>query len=374
MNTIDDIKKTLDRIKVAEGDSFQYDEEAILNEYRNKEYSGLGVRILTIFGGFMAMFFFWGFLALMNVFRYELVTLILGILSIFGAIALSKIYNKLIIDTLSVFLFITGFLLVGIYYFSDDWEIVIASVSGLCLIFIFFAIITLLISENYMLVFLSVLTVNGSVLTLLHDNKWGEIIYIYLSLLVVFTTFFYLKEAKIITYNKKVSKLYNPISVGLIISLIAGFIFVNVFDEYAVEMIDVSSINIYSYILGASFLFSIICIGAILYTNSIILKKIGVENKKDKVIIYILITLFLLPTMISIGISGSLLIILLCFLVNYKTGFAIGVIAFVYFIGQLYYDLSFTLLVKSGLMISSGIIFLSLYFFTSKKLRSNEKG
>ena len=59
--------------------------------------------------------------------------------------------------------------------------------------------------------------------------------------------------------------------------------------------------------------------------------------------------------------------------VNYKTGLVIGIISFIYFISQYYYDLNFTLLTKSIILFSSGIVFILFYLFTNKKLNTNEK-
>jgi len=81
----------------------------------------------------------------------------------------------------------------------------------------------------------------------------------------------------------------------------------------------------------------------------------------------------LVSTIFSPSISGAMIIVLLSFLVNYKTGLAIGIISLIYFISQYYYDLNFTLLTKSIILFSSGIVFLLFYLFTTKKLNSNEK-
>ncbi|WP_417936263.1 DUF4401 domain-containing protein [Flagellimonas ochracea] len=77
-----------------------------------------------------------------------------------------------------------------------------------------------------------------------------------------------------------------------------------------------------------------------------------------------------MPTLFAPGISGSLLIVLLCFKVNYKTGFIIGIISLIYSIGQYYYDLSFTLLTKSIILFLSGVLLLVFYMVFNKKLGS----
>jgi len=75
-------------------------------------------------------------------------------------------------------------------------------------------------------------------------------------------------------------------------------------------------------------------------------------------------------TIVFPAISASMLIILLCFWVNYRSGYIIGIMALCYFICQFYYDLSFTLLVKSELLFASGILFGLVYFSVQKISRA----
>jgi len=78
-------------------------------------------------------------------------------------------------------------------------------------------------------------------------------------------------------------------------------------------------------------------------------------------------------TAISPAISGSLLLLLLSFKVNYRTGVALGIMGFIYSIGMFYYDLNITLLQKSLIMFGSGVFFILLYFLIFKKSNSHEK-
>jgi uncharacterized membrane protein len=94
---------------------------------------------------------------------------------------------------------------------------------------------------------------------------------------------------------------------------------------------------------------------------------------REKTTIYALSFVLLLSTAMSPAIAGALLIILLAFMVNHKTGFAVGIISFIYFVSQFYYDLGYTLLLKSILMFSTGVLFMLIYLFTYKKLHANEK-
>src|SRR5690606_13137026 len=101
-------------------------------------------------------------------------------------------------------------------------------------------------------------------------------------------------------------------------------------------------------------------------------KRFGVAGRK-KVLTLVLCLFTLLPTLYAPSISGALLIVLLSFLVNYRTGFAIGIIALIYFVVQYYYDLNLSLLTKSIILFSSGTVFLVFYFFFTKMTKDNEK-
>lgn len=222
------------------------------------------------------------------------------------------------------------------------------------------SLLTIGITKNYILSFISVLTINGCFIYLIIDNDSYSLIHVYDAILLVLLTFVFLNEARLLAEKLFPSKLYNPIRIGLMISLITGLVFVGqrgIFD-FGIKYIWASSI---------------ITIPLTIYIISIIVKTIGITKTKSLYIIYTLSILFLIPTAMSPAISGALLIILLSFMVNYKTGLVIGVISFIYFISQYYYDLNFTLLTKSIIMFVSGIVFLLFYVFTHKKIGQNEK-
>jgi uncharacterized membrane protein len=172
--------------------------------------------------------------------------------------------------------------------------------------------------------------------------------------------YFFLNEAKIISSNRKLSKLYNPIRIGLLISLLFGLVAIG-----KRHLIPISQ--------NYFWLSSIIMILVILYLVHSIIKINEIKSVRSKIQIYILSCLILISTIFSPSISGAIVIVLLSFLVNYKTGIIIGIISFIYFISQYYYDLNFTLLTKSIILFSSGIVFLLFYLFTIKKLNANEK-
>jgi hypothetical protein len=334
----------------------EFDDDAIVSSYqKNNGTQSLAIKILSVFGGVLASLAFLGFLLIAGLYDSKAGLLTFGCIFLFIAILVNKKYDKIVLDAVSVSFFILGFILLGFGFNQLD-----VNNNTICVMFVIIALASIVIAQNYILSFISILIISGSILTLILSNKYEDLIHLYVSAFALILTYWFLKEAKIVTTNKALFKLYNPIRIGLTFSFIAGFAFLGIR-------------WIHWFSPGYVWLSSVIIISAISYLVSGLFDVLNITKKWHKAVVYIFTVLVLLPTAFSPAISGAILIILLSFLVNYKTGFVLGIIAFIYFISQYYYDLNFTLLTKSMLLFSSGVLFLVLYLFTHKKLTTNEK-
>ena len=303
----------------------------------------------------MASLAFLGFLLIAGLYNSDVGLVVFGGIFIAGSIWINKEYDKTIIDTVSVSSFIIGFILIGFGYGQLKINENVISIT-----FIVIAFGSLSIVQNYILSFISILIISGSVLTLIISNKGYDLIHIYVSSLAFAVTYIFLKEAAIIKTSKALSKLYNPLRIGLIFSFLSGLVFLG---KKGILPVSIDYI----------WLSSIVIISVIVYLISTLFNTLNITESQHKIGIYILTILTLLLTALSPAISGTILIILLSFLVNYKAGYVIGIISFIYFISQFYYDLNFTLLTKSILLFSTGILSIALYLFIHKKLAANEK-
>jgi hypothetical protein len=356
MKNKNDIKELLDYFQNMEDNPLQFDEEAIVSAYqKDNGNQSLSIKILSVFGGILASLAFLGFLFIAGLYNSNVGLLVFGGIFIAGSIWINKEYDKIIIDTLSVSTFIIGFILIG--FGCEQLKI---DENIISIIFIIIAFGSLSIIQNYILSFVSVIIINGSILTLIISNKGYDFIHIYVSSLTLAMTYFFLKEATIITSSKALSKLCNPFRTGLIFSFLSGLVFLG-----KKGILPVSPDYIW--------LSSVIIISVIIYLISVLFNVLNITETRHKISIYIFTVLALLPTALSPAISGAILIVLLSFLINYKTGLVLGIISFIYFISQYYYDLNFTLLTKSILLFSTGVLFIALYLFTYKKLIANEK-
>ncbi|WP_106914581.1 DUF4401 domain-containing protein [Chryseobacterium aurantiacum] len=354
MRNKENIKNLLDDLRAASSKEIHFDEEAIIAAYQEKStnHQSLSIKILSIFGGVMACLAFLGFIFIAQIFDSKIGLIILGGICIAGSGFISRLSDKTIMDTLSVTFFITGFTLLG-FGISKDENIVY-------IVFILLSLCTLFFVQTYILSFISVLIINGCIIAFAADNNMYSLPYIIMALQVIAITFLFLQEAKIITRNRTFSKLYDPVRTGMVFSFLSTLAFLSMEPLVAVPVF-------YNYIT------SIVIVLAILYVVTLLFKTLHITNTTHKGIVYVLTVLLLLPTLLTPTISGAMLIILLSFFVNYRTGFAVAIIALVYFIGKFYYDLHFTLLTKSILLFVSGVIFLAIYFFTHKKLTTDDK-
>ena len=352
-----EIQEKIDVLAKEEGTTFTCDQAALEQGYANLEHEqgSLAIKILSVFGGFLATSFFLSFVFASGLFDSDWGLITFGLIIIAFAVWLNTYTSKLIVDTISVCSYAAGFsmLAIGLSMVHVDENFI-----GLTCIIL--SMLTLIITQNYILSFIAILFINGSFLFLIAVNEAYSLIHVYNAALLLLLTYFFLHEEKVFKGSKIIAKLYNPLRIGLLVSAICGLVFVatkNIFE-----------INIY-YI----WLSSLIIIPLNIYVISKIIKIIGVEQTNTKAAIYALSVLFLIPSVLSPAIAGALLLILLCFLTNYRTGFALSVVAFIYFVGQYYYDLNYTLLTKSIILFASGVVFLLFYLFLRSKLEAHEK-
>jgi hypothetical protein len=318
------------------------------------EQTSIAIKILTFIGSFLACLTFIGFLFLTKIFESELGTLITGLFMLISAVVLSRISKTLITDTFSTSVYLIGLLLFGFGlggFHLDE--------NTICCYLLLIGIISLFTADSYILSFISVLIINGSILSFLLVNSWYNGIHFFSCLLAIIVTFIHLKEAAMIQFHPLLSKLYNPIRIAYIISFLTVLAFYVTRDSFFLN----------HHLNWLSSIGNILCI---LYVIYLILKKLAIHEITAKLILYGISCILLASTILTPSTSGSLLLILLSFWVTNQAGFVIGIIAFIYFIFQYYYDLTYTLLIKSILMFTTGLLFLLLYVLLSKKIKRNE--
>lgn len=349
-------QEKIQAIKSMGNEQVVFDEDSIAKEYKHLDDSrtNLAVKILSIFGGIIASLAFMGFLFIAGFYNSETGLLLLGVTLLTGSILLNQKSKKTIIDTVSISAYIIGYIMLSFGMAELDLD-----ENMISIILLVMGLASLFITQAYMLSFLAVLLINGCLLFLIFENKAYNLIHAYIAFSAGAITYWFLYEARLLSSNAIVSKLYYPVRIALVIS-------------YVVALSTIGAKNAMEIDISTVWFSSIFTIPMTIYVIISIAKTMGV-NDKNKTWLYAgICTLVLLPTAFSPAISGALLVLLLSFKVNYKTAFVISIIAFIYFIGQYYYDLNFTLLTKSIILFSSGVLFLLLFVFINKKLKNNE--
>lgn len=348
------LNELLNEIKSKEGENFTYDENSLIEGYErvHAEPESLTIKILSIVGGMAATIAFLGFLLIGGLYDSDVGLISFGVLFVAAAVWLNRSYEKLIIDTVSVSLYVLGFaiFIMGLDDLDD---------TMLALMCLTISLGTLRFMQNYVLAFFATLAANSSIIVLIieaYDSP--NALHVFTLLITLATVAWLLNEAKLIASDPRISRLYYPVRIGLIVSMLTALIALSFGYEWGKEF--------------TSWIASLVTIPATLYVVVRILKLLHVKDKLRKMQLLALALLILAPTVFAPYISGSILIILLCFLVNYRTGLVFGIIAFIYAVSRYYYDLNYSLLQKSMVLMISGVLLLGLYLVVHKIQTSDE--
>lgn len=350
MNELDDLRKST-------WDGFRFDRDAASKDHERSgaDKSGLSLKSLSVIGGIMAGTSFSGFLGAAGLYDSGAAMLSFGLLFIAVSVILNKKYDLLVMDTFTISLFLIGYLQVAIGL--NDFNIRITYVIFL---FMSLAVITLMVNRNYMLSFLSFLIFFGGILAVLIVENHRDWIHLYNLLMVYLLLRVNLNEAAILSVGRRYAAYFLPLRIAIVIGLIMGLMMV----------VFTSLLNMQKEYV---WLTSVATIGGILYLVDRQRNIFGITDIRGRVMILAACLIILSPIVLAPAITGALLIIFVAFLVSHNTAFVIGIVAFLYFTGQYYYDMQMTLLKKSLLMMTTGVSFLMLFFITRKKLLAHEK-
>lgn len=364
MRNLQELNEFLKQNQIVQDATLELEESRIEEAYHNKkEQASFGIKLLSILGGIFGSYMFVLFTYALGLADSDLGMLILGSVCLLGAILINNKFSKIIYDTFSACFLIIGFSSINLGLTN------LISTNSNLLVLMLLALFSWYFSRNYMMSFISVLTINLGVFLLIVINEEGRLLGIYVPILAIGFTYLMLNEAKLIRRSAFLSARYNPLKTGLLFCLTIGLCMLS-----TMELLDtLFYMGKSGGVLNYKWFASAINIFLVLYFLSRLFKLLEVTDFKYKLLLYTLSSLVLLLSIVSPAISGTILILLLSFMSQYRTGFVLGVLGFIFFLSKFYYDLDFSLLTKSILLFSSGIIFLALYFLTSKKLSTYEK-
>ena len=321
-----------------------------------EEESTIAIKILSVFGGLMASLAFCGFLFVVGFFNSNWSILSFGLLAIAAGITIPMLSKKIVWDTSSAAFYAVGFICFGIG--SHELNL---SFNSFLLIGIAIAILTIYLNKSYLLTFLASLQIIGFKVAWMANQDLPELVQIYIAVLSLFLCYLFLQEGRLLTGKILGWKRYYPIRSAVLVGTLALLFSENNFLK------TISNNEALTWLTG---IVVTLLVAYMLYRVSALFQ---LSSLAQRLGIAAIALVLLAPTLLYVPIAYSILIFLLGFYTRYKTGFVLGLIAFIYFMAKFYYDLNYTLLHKSILLISSGILFLICYLLIYKKLETDEK-
>jgi len=348
------LQRVLQTIAHQEGNNFTFDADKIASDahFGSSLYTNLPIKLLSIFGGFLATLFFMGFLFATGLYNSNAAMLVFGVAFLVGSEVLHRLRHDLLLSSVSVTTNITGYFLLGMSVSELTNDITLA------LILEAVAAVFIVVSEGSVLVFLAVLVLGGSLMSLPYIFKIPDLMHVLVGLVAAILTYMSLHEAKLITINRKLNKLYGPLRMGLVFVLTGSIILLSH------QNFDTDRLN-YTWIS------TILLVAALLVMLHRIMLANHVTSKQTQLIVYACCVVILAPTFYTPSIAGSLLIVLSSFYIGHRVSFIVGLLALGYFIILYYYNLAFTLLQKSGILILTGCLFLGGLYLLNRYLRSH---
>lgn len=319
-----------------------------------EQKNNLTIHAVSIIGGILTAIFLLGFLALSSIIYSKESSLIAGFVLMITTLAISRLIIKPFLDAMNITLYIAGCVLLA-FGISEDVNILFSVLLAV-------SILTFLLSKGFILPFLSVILFNIAL--------FGEIAHFFsswyplqLAVVPILATFLLtnLYETKLLNqlHEMDYCSKYRPFHAGLFISSI--FALSGTSSNYLTAGMNEWIISVFLWI------------GILLMVHKI-MRVMEVENPASQAGIYLLSVIICLPTLFAPYVSGSLLLILICFHYGYKAECGAALIFFVYSISKYYYDLNITLLVKSFTLFFIGIALIAAWYFFTQKRTNNEKG
>lgn len=319
-----------------------------------EQKNNLTIHVVSIIGGILTAIFLLGFLALSSIIDSQETSLIAGCVLMIATLTISRLIIKPFLDAMNITLYIAGCVLLA-FGISDNVNILFGVLIGV-------SILTFILSKGFILPFLSVILFNISL--------FGEIAHLYsswyplqIAVVPIVAAFLLtnLYERRLLNRLKEgnFSSKYRPFHAGLFISSI--FALSGTSSTYLTSGMNEWIISVFLWM------------GILLMVHKI-MRVMEVENPASKAGIYLLSVVICLPTLFAPYVSGSLLLILICFHYGYKAECGAALLLFVYSISKYYYDLNITLLVKSLTLFFIGIALITAWYFFTQKRTNNEKG
>lgn len=352
-----DIEKFERQLKTLEAKGVSFDKDAILEAKRLElvSHTSFSIKFIALLGGILGSFTLLGAIYAMN-FTFSYVFNLVSALVVWAAAFWIHTKRKQIIyDTVLICLVLMAsyFSYMVLNELDIDSTVNNSSltllIGGICLYFF----------NNELLAFLGSIGVLTALFFIILEIEvyWGPTLY--LSFLIISTSFLFLKEAYFLLINSKSRMAYKPMRIAHILVML-GIVF------YA------SSFGFLGSFKLLKILVLFVVYGCLFTTAYYMIREQKLTNKKHLIVAVLVGLLTVVPIYMNLGFGCSLLLVLLCFRAQYITGLLLSILSFCYFLFLFYYDLNYSLMIKSVLLMGTGLLFWGLYALMIKKMSRYE--
>ncbi|RYD91675.1 MAG: DUF4401 domain-containing protein, partial [Sphingobacteriales bacterium] len=351
MEITDQTKTLLSEINAGNNNSLVFDAQAIQNELQadNLTYKGLGIKVLIVVGGLLGSLFFLGAISVLFS-RSDQALVILGVLTIAGAVLIDRNNKQLILDTFCISSYLAGYLMLGIglgQLIKDDNIVTSLILAAACLV--------MLISNGYMFTFFSVLIGIGCLAAFISINYAYNFIHVLTIVTGGTYTLFNIYEPQFLTAGKGINQRYNAwynatlLGFTLLLCFMAGKDAGSPYTQY-------------------SWISSVIIIAMLLLSLYNIMADMDI-TLRTRVLIFAATLAITVPVVFAPAVCGAILLLVLSWHTKQRLAQVIAVLTLIYAVGMYYYNLDFTLLAKSGMMFTTGTMFILAWFILKKQLQ-----
>ena len=215
-------------------------------------------------------------------------------------------------------------------------------------------IIGLAVARGYVISVVNVLIIGISAMVLIFSNDTYKLLHLYIGVCAALYCGISLSEAKFYALRGSWTDLFAPLRIGTLLCLIIGLAAIGnrsllLMDEHLI------------------WLSAVALMPMVMYVAFVLQRPFNLISQGTNRLILGLLLLVLILCGMAPSVLGAVLIILLGFGTNHRAGLAVGILALLYFVSQYYYDLNLSLLVKSGILLGSGLLLLLIYYLVFKK-------
>jgi hypothetical protein len=306
----------------------------------NTDKAPIIIRILSIFGGFVGAILL--AVSLNLIFQFSTAShFVLGILFFIGGLYINKKVETLFLDTMGLALIFIGLFMFG-YSFLDWFD----SDILLSIIYFILGLFILYFLDGIVMAFAGIGLMLGTFAYLCFENSTSFGPILFTGLLTISLYIFIEKEYRALSQYRQHIHKYSAVLVCMILAM-----FVSIYVSRYME-VDYWVLGIVPYMCLLLFIQNRL-------TNN------PLANQY-----FYMASIILLPLVGAPGIIASIFVLVMSYHIQHKLAIGLGILSLIFFIGDFYFNLQFSLLIKSLLLMASGAMLLGMFAMTRSRWSS----